>query len=426
MALGPDFFVSEDFFMLRVFSCLLGLCLVSLAWVGSGESGVAEDRVVLLKGKPLVGRIVKVSDESLILRQRSRHRVVELKDVDSYVSVDEELSSVMPDLGAVSQSIETAGLAQLAKTCKDRGLPGESNLVWWNVLRLEPDNEEAHQALGHKKVKRGWKFRMAEQNVNMEKLSSLQPRWGKAFELSTTHFDVRSNMLWFDTVKAALMAEQIYVLIYHSLGSEFELYWPTERMVLHIHGDGSFPGGAQFKGQVDQQSHRATIDAEQGFQPWFLARHLSELILTEAIREEAEPTANFPMWMKIGMEEYMQAVLGFEQNEGSVIKFNPDSRHILNHETHRGAKKPFGVTRVLNFGDGDFKAEDNGLQRAQSYTLFNYCLNGEDGELNAKLQSFFRSIKEGKASSTDFKEAFGIRRKKAVQQFEKAWEASLR
>lgn len=412
--------------MLRTLSCLLILGLCSFAPSGSGDPEFPEDSVVMSKGRPLVGRIVKVSDDHLILRQRSKHRVVPLKDIKSHKSVNQELSSLMPDLGVIPNAIETAGMAKLAKSCEERGLPHMADLVWWSVLRLEPDDEEAHAALGHKRTKKGWKFRMAERPTTMAKLPTLQPKWGKAFEFSTTHFDVRSNLEWFETVRAAMMAEQIYVLIYHSLGQEFEMYWPSERMQLHIHGDGSFPGGALFKGQVDVEAHRATIDAEEGFRGWFLARHLSELILTEAIREESEPTANFPMWLKIGMEEYTLAILGFDEDKGEVITFNPDNRHVQNHRTHRSAKKPYGLKRVLNFGDGDFKAEDNTLQRAQCYTLFDYCLNGEDGELNAGLQVYFSHVKKGKASSTDFKEAFEIRRKKAEQKFEAGWVASLR
>ncbi len=412
--------------MYRVFACLLLLCFGPMAWAWSGDVELPLDRVEMIKGKPLEGHIVKVNDKDLILRVRSKRKAIALEDIKSYVSINEELSSVMPDLGVVSRALETAGLSQLAKSCQKRGLIGEANLVWWSVLRLEPDNEEAHLALGHKRVKRGWKFRMAERVTYMDKVSELRPRWGKAFELSTTHFDVRSNMPWFDTVKAALMAEQIYVLIYHSLGNEFEMYWPTERMELHFHGDGSFPGGSRFKGQVNLGAHRAIFDAEEGCRPWFLARHLSELILTEAIREEAEPTANFPMWLKIGMEEYIQAILGFDENDGDVIKFNPDNRHILNHQTHKAAKKPFGLARVLNFGEGDFKDEDNDLQRAQCYTLFDYCLNGEDGALDAPLRQYFSGVKLGKASSTDFKSAFGIRRSKAEDKFAKAWVDSLR
>ncbi len=412
--------------MYRVFVCLVLLCSVSIAWAGKGDQEPPKDRIEMIKGKPLEGHIVKINDEDVVLRVRSKRKVIERKKFKSYTSINEELSSVMPDLGIVSRALEVSGLPQLAKTCQERGLYGEAKLVWWNVLRLDPDNEEAHLELGHKRQKKGWKFKMAERTTNMEKLKELRPKWGKAFEFSTTHFDVRSNMSWFDSVKAALMAEQIYVLIFHSLGDEFELYWPTERMGLHFHGDGSFPGGARYKGQVAVEIHRATLDTEEGFQPWFLARHLSELILTEAIREEAEPTANFPMWLKIGMEEYTLAILGFDQNKGEVIRFNPDNRHVLNHQTHRDAKKPFGLNRVLNFGPGDFKDVDNTLQRAQCYTLFDYCLNGEDGQHHPALKTFFAGVKAGKASSTDFKEAFSIRRKKAGQNFEKAWEESLR
>ena len=412
--------------MLRGSVVLAFLLLGTFAWAGFRETEVPEDRVVLQKGKPKVGRIVRVNEDTLVLRSRSRHVELERHKVTEYTCINEELSSVMPDLGMASQALETAGLPQLAKSCAERGLIGESELVWWSVLRLDPSNEEAHTALGHKKVKKGWKFKMAERSLNMGKLVALMPKWSKGFELSTTHFDVRSNMPWFETVKAALMAEQIYVLIYHSLGHEFEMYWPSERMELHFHGDGSFPGGARYKGQVDLGAHRATIDAEEGFQPWFLARHLTELVLTEAIREEAEPTAYFPMWLKIGMEEYTLAVLGFDQNAGMVIRFNPDNRHVLNHQIHKSSKKPFGLMRVLNFGEGDFKSEDNLLQRAQCYTLFDYCLNGEDGELHDPLKSYFESVKGGRASPTDFKEAFKIRRSKAAKNFEKAWVASLR
>ncbi len=68
-------------------------------------------------------------------------------------------------------------LLDLADWCKDHGLNREARRLYKRVLRIEPDNEEAHQALGHVQYKGKW--------VTREELKKLKARERAAEEEKT-------------------------------------------------------------------------------------------------------------------------------------------------------------------------------------------------------------------------------------------------
>ena len=342
-----------------------------LVFGGDAAQEPREDQVWLLKSsRPVEGRVVRVDAEKVVVREKSRLREIDRAEVKEFTSINEDLMSLMPDLRHASTALQTNGLESLAKSCEERGLPGEARLVWWSILRLEPENETAHTVLGNRQSKGNWQARVSDRWWTMDKVREEKPAWRKAYELSTSHFDIRSNLPWFETVRAALMAEEIYVGLYQSLGDQFGMYWPSRRMTLYLHADHTYAGGADLRATVDLEARRSSFDFEEGFQPWLFARHLNELLIAEAIWEQGDGRAHLPIWMAIGMEESMQSILGLGSAASDKIDFNPDRDHAHNFTVHATAKDPYELYRVLNFDDGDFRRADNELQRAQAYSLF--------------------------------------------------------
>ena len=398
----------------------------ALTAVGQAQEPPLDEVHLQKKSKPLEGRIVHVDSNRIVLREKSRVREVDRVDVKEFTSINEELIAIMPELKQVTTALQTTGMESLAKTCAERGLAGEARLVWWSILRLEPENEAAHLALGNRQARGNWQARLTKRWWTMDKVRSEEPKWRDGYELSTAHFDIRSNLPWFETVRAAVMAEEIYVGLYQSIGDQFGMYWPSRRMTLHLHGDNSYGGGADLRATVDLDSRRTEFDFEEGFQPWLFARHLNELLLAEAFWEQGDGRANLPTWMLIGMEESMQAILGLGETASAVIRFNPDQDHGHNRAVHAAAKKPYGVSRVLNFNDGDFRNADNELQRAQAYTLFAYCMHGESKQYREGIMRYFQLALEGRGSISDFQNCLEFKNKRALKEFEEAWHTWVR
>lgn len=388
------------------------------------EEEPALDTIQLEKSRrPVEGRIVHINPDRIVLREKSRLREIEREEIEEFSSINEELAAVMPDLRNVTTAIQTQGLESLAKTCEERGLSGEARLVWWSILRLEPENEAAHEALGNRQSKGNWQARLTNRWWTMDKVRNEEPKWRDGYELSTTHFDVRSNLPWFETVRASVMAEEMFVCLYQSLGDQFGLYWPSRRMTLHLHGDHTYDGGADLRATVDREARRVSFDFEKGFQPWLFSRHLSELILAEAAWEQGDGRAAVPMWITIGMEEALQAYLGLGDVAAAKIDFNPEREHTHNRAVHATAEDPYSVSRVLNFAAGDFRRADNELQRAQAYTLFSYCMNGENRTYRKGLEQYFGLALEGRGSISDFRNSLALKSKRDLEEFEEAWHA---
>ncbi len=391
------------------------------------EQEAPPDSVQLMKSRrPLEGRIVSIDKDRIVLREKSRLRVIERSEVQEFTSINEELAAVMPELKEVTTAVQSEGLEALAKTCEERGLHGEARLVWWSLLRIEPENEAAHEALGNRQSKGNWQARLTNRWWTMDKVRTEEPKWRDGYELFTTHFDIRSNLPWFETVRAAVMAEEMYVCFYQSIGDEFDMYWPSRRMRLDLHGDHTYDGGADLRATVDLEARRVSFDFEEGFQPWLFSRHLSELLIGEAGWEQGEGRSNLPTWLVIGMEESLQAILGLGDSNAGKIDFNPEREHTYNRSVHSAAKEPYGVSRVLNFGSGDFRKADNELQRAQAYTLFAYCRKANQAAHLPGLMQYFGLAMEGRSSISDFRNSLGLKSKRDLQEFEEAWHAWVR
>ncbi len=401
----------------------LSLALFSvLAGPGSKDFERPLDTVKAAEGKKQQeGRIVYVDQDKLVLISKSRSKVIDRADVAEFTSVNMDLMSIMPELRSAPTALQSKGLESLAKTCHERGLLGEAELVWWSLIRLEPENEAAHEALENRKMKGNWQTKKGGRWWDMERLREKAPDWGKAFELNTTHFEITSSLPWFETVRASIMAEEIYVRYFESLGKDFEMYWPSRVIELHFHGDNSYGGGDNLAATVDLESRRVSLDFEDGFLPFLLARHMNEMLVNESVWQKGKGRSALPLWLAIGMQETMQAHLGLMSVEDQIIDFNTERDHPHNRSLHMGAKKTYSFTRVINFGDGDFRSADVGLQRAQAYTLFAFCMYGKDGKNLEGLNCYMGRVLDGRGSSTDFLGCMDITKQKQERAFEGAW-----
>lgn len=125
---------------------------------------------------------------------------------------------------------------------------------------------------------------------------------------------------------------------------------------------------------------------------------------------------NVPRWLASGLGESLATGLGGMPGQ---LRFDLASPSLPHLRRHAEAEKPFELSRVLAFGDEDFGAgTDLDLKYAQSYTLVQFSLYGDEGRHNQGFMDFMRSAWLGRSSVSQFETDLGIGRKSA---FEEAW-----
>jgi len=362
------------------------------------------------KDKPLEGRILLVDDQRVVLRKKSRVEEIPRDEVQSYTWVDESLSSLLPAvLEASSGASSAADLADLAATLEAANLPGEAGLVRWMAVAQQKDTEATHDALGHRKEGDHWRVRVGSRWIKDDKLDEHCSDWGNAHELSSAHFDVRSNLPLAVVLRIALDAEYFYDAFFRLFGKDLALYHPSERIGLHMHGaKESFPHGDGLTSFYDSLERLTEINASGGYRADILASELTRHLLDASGRELGDRAA-VPGWLWEGIGLLFEATLGLDDPKVERIVFDPARRHERMRAVHRVAEDPHDLGRVLQFGWGDFNGKDGATCSAESYTLVEFLLYGDEGAHRDGFRAFVMGALQGKGSSTDLKKAIGLK-----------------
>ena len=375
-----------------------------------------QDTVELTSGKKLEGRVVYEDDEVLVLRRGTRDREFDIEDV---VAVDSERRNLDRFLrlarGGTSNDLKK-NLA-LATRAYEMGLESEARLFWWRVLDVAPGHEVANTRLGH--VKRGsrWFVPDGGRKLPFDKLRERRKNWGDAWEFETTHYVVRTNLDLTLALDAALELECFYFTFFSAFGRHLKLYEVEEPMRVHLHADASsYPETGNEWGYFAPSDNVVHFDASRGLPVGPLIHEAThQLIHNTAVRERVY-SGSIPGWLDEGLAEYMGASIignlgGTKVSVGEVAR-----GHLARHGS---AKKPYKLSRVINFNSGDFQGSTGrSLKYAQAYSLVHFCLHGEDGRYRNGFLDFVRGCYQGKSSSTHFKKAVGIGKEK---EFDKVW-----
>jgi len=406
----------------------MGLSATILACLGPLLAGLAapeggDDRVLLKDGRALAGRVVFQDGSKLVLRRNTRDTTLKMEEV-------ERVDSRLRDLYALLDNLEDADredpedLELLVSQAEECGLTGEADLLRWRRLlalrALGKDDEATHLALGHEKHGQTWLVSVGTRRVDWDTRIEMARDWGGAWEFSSLHYRLRSNLSLEATLDLLPDIERVYRAYFDLLGSELELYEVCRPMRVNVHADAaSYPEVGLESGiyvTVDDQVH---LDASNGFYMETLAHELTHQLLYDTLFRERNRDGEVPPWLNEGLAEYLAA--GVEDAPG--IRFDP-GRPVQRHfEAHARAKDPIDLKRILSLSTDDFLASsDRDLKYAQSYTLVHFLLHGDGGRYRDGLFEFLRAVARGKGSSTDLKRALGA----GWHELGKAWEAHVR
>ena len=76
-------------------------------------------------------------------------------------------------------------MADLAKFCESRDLPGEARQMWIRILIDDPENEEAWTKLGGSHGRKGWRLKVRGRYYTLDQLRERVSDWKNAMELRT-------------------------------------------------------------------------------------------------------------------------------------------------------------------------------------------------------------------------------------------------
>lgn len=394
--------------------CFVGTTLVAVA----DDSAPPVDTITLKKhSKVIKGRIVLVDDEKIVLRVKSKHKEYAREDVDTYLWSEEKHLELLPRLVKGLTSGSASDMRSLAEEFTSASLFGEANLAYWLALAKDPTDAVSHKALGHSKKGKRWRVRIDGKWIFWEQLAKKTADWGSCWTISSSHFDLRTNLPLDEALLCLLQSESVFRQFYDHYGPELGLMTPTRSSELHVHADQkSFPGSTRIQSEYSGSDNRITLDAHTGYRTSDMLLSLTEQFLAEASFEAGTRSA-LPAWVFLGLSRNFSAALNLHVQGSATIDWDPSRVYETDRALHLNAKKPLGLKRVLNMSVSDTYSKSGDLAYAQAGTLVDFCLRGQDGKWRPGFRTFVLGAQVGKGSATHFKKALGYKEK----DFEAAW-----
>ena len=375
----------------------------------------ALDRVVTKDGKSFEGRVVFENAKRVVLRVGSKDREFSADTVAEVRSVARSVREVVARWAKLAPD-DAAGRMDLAQLAKGRDLAGEAATIAWSVLAVDPANEAAHAFLRHEKKGDRWLVQEGVRSWPYDKYVEQRGEFSDAWRLSTTHFDVRTNLPLGTACDAMLELEQAYVQFYAWFAPQVELYEIDDPVRMQLHADRkSYPGGSGRKAYFDPASNTVFADMSESFEIGLLIHETTRALFHATSVRTKDARGTIPAWLEAGMSDY---AAGCRTGPLGRPVYTPGVAVRSLCGLHATAPKPYALSRILSLVTDDFVLSTNPAgYYAQSYTLVHFALHGDDGKYRFGFLEFVKSCYSGHSSATDFKSTMAIQERA----FEAAW-----
>ena len=393
------------------------LALALLALVGDGRP---PDRIELKSGEKIEGYVLLETKTEIVVLVKSKERRIPLAQVVNVRSVVRTLTDVLDRHEKLAVN-DVAGELELARDCRTGGLPGEAEVLALEALCEDPKNADAHAFLGHVKRQAGWMVKRGNQFVLFENLLPARTDLREPWKLSTSHYSLFTNLSLHEATWMVLDLERFYRAYFQLLGGEVELHEVVDPLGVGVYGDQrTFPEGlAGRQAYFDAASGQVLINAAAVEAGYALVHEGTHQALHATAAGTRAGLGLIPGWLDEGLAEYMAYS---RRGPAGRAQFDLGAIADKAFATHRDAKKPYDLARVLQFGSGDFHIPSTGdLKYAESYTLVHFFLHGSGGKYRGQFFAFLRGAFAGSSSTTDFKKVFDVPEK----ELEDAWRAHV-
>lgn len=397
---------------------IAAFALVSFALAGDPRKA---DQVELVSGTKLAGRVVYQDSAKIVILEGSRFREFDRPDVKSVVSRAANAHEAIQRWIEMKRDDPHAPL-DLVRFCQRVGLDDDARMYARAALVWNPTDADAHAILGDQLRSTGWFARDGARWIETEKLGLLRSVWKTGWDLTGTHFRLRTNLDEAQAVLTLLDLECFYDAFFERFAHEWSLYEVVDTMNADVHATReSFPAASDTRvAYFDDVANRLIVDASKGLDRGLVVHEAVHQVLHATAERARGATGDIPAWLNEGLAEYMRSLMTGSPGRARFVDGLIAGPHFARQAD---APEPYSLTRVLNFESADFLASSNSdLKYAQSYTLVFFCLHGNGERYRRGFFDFVRGAYQGKRSATHFKEAIG----EAADAFEKAWTSYVR
>lgn len=399
---------------------MMWIAALALAFLGEGGGTRPLDRIELKSGDTVEGYVLHEKPDEIVVLVKSRERKIPLTQVASVRWVRPSLTELFVRHDKLLAK-DAPGQMQLARYCQEQQLPGEAEVLALAALCDDPEDVEAHSLLGHVKRQAGWMAKYGDKTVEFEKLVPASADLRMPWKLATSHYTLLTNLALSDAAAMMLDLERYYRAFYGLIGTEVELPEVYTPLGVGVYGDQrTFPEGIGARPAFfDPVTGQVLVNAAAVEPRRALVHEATHQLLHATGAGSRAGRGQIPGWVDEGLAEYMACSLVGEPGRARYELGAIADHHFT---THRDAKKPYDLSRVLQFASGDFLGSSIDLKYAQSYTLVHFFLHGAQGKYRPKFFAYLRSAYAGGASSTDFKKAFDVPEK----ELEMGWKAHVK
>ena len=392
--------------------------LLALAALGDGRP---LDNLELEGGTKLSGRVVYEDSDEIVLRIGTNERSIPRKKVAKLESRFARLRELHTSWRELAEN-DLAGTFALARKAREAGFEDEAQLLAWDVLSYAPKDAPAHEFLGHEKHGEGWIVADGPRRWPYEKLLELRKEWKSAWEFSSEHYRVRTNVPLHDAVMAVFDLECAYECFYALVGHPLHFREQVEPLAAQVHADRkSFPESAgDARSYFDRTVHVLFVNASGGFERGAVVHEATHQLLDACIQSTRSMRGDVPGWLNEGLAEYIRAATSGPAGRALPA---PEQFDLKRFQEHAQAKEPYDLSRVLNFGSDDFFGSvKSSLKYSESYTLVCWCLFGEEHKLRERFFGFLREACKGHSSESAFKDELKL----DDRAIEKSWTAFVK
>jgi hypothetical protein len=295
-------------------------------------------------------------------------------------------------------------LLELALECDKTSLPEMRDLFLYRTLLIDPENEAAHEKLGHRQTQGKWVALLGSHVVPWEDQDRMRSEWGRAWELSSEHATTRCNAGLRITTDSLLEVEYLYHTMRRLYGADLGFSDLLERLEIQIHADRrSFPSRGSHAGAYFDNKEAVLYTYVEGEKPHQLLRVGTVGILYLLFEKAARSRGKFPVWVKESWADHMDTILVRERAGRPTLQLDRKSDDLF--RVVASARNPFSITRILNFEEADYLASSQqDLKYGQGYVLFHYLMHQD--AYRAKFFEYLRKATEGQGQSSTFNRIF--------------------
>ncbi|MFY9342092.1 MAG: DUF1570 domain-containing protein [Planctomycetota bacterium] len=390
--------------------CLAAAGLAAFVAAAGGvraQTTEARDTVILVSGKELKGRVVRVTAKQVVLRVGSVDRPIqraEVKQIVSVASKHRELLARWRD----TNTDDVHALLTLAKDAGAGGLPHETRLFLWYAALQRRDDRTIHEQLGNRQ--RGGKFLVAigDRQVPFAEADALGKDFANAWQLRSEHFALRCAAGLRIGLDTLLELEAFYWMFHELFGEALELFELVEAIDVRVHRTREqMPNLSNTVGAYFAVDERTLYTFAEGGRAYGLEHEATHALLHFFFERAAKSRGALPAWLDEGWAEYMNGRVNPRAPGKPVLR----ERSVIGSHSQLLATLPaedrYGVHRLLNFKYTDFGASSGqGAKYAQSWALFRWLFEHQDPAVRALFTGYLREAAEGQGQASTFRRIF--------------------